>query len=240
MSKDHKKRISDVLAVAVLLGGLAPLAYGQCSSAGAATKFVHVEFIGCSATMAADVVVTIGQEPILVTKQPDKSSWRGEAAETFTIRERLLTSVDVRGVRIPCTVEPRPYSDGACVAKYKVHCEPLWQLKVAPKGTDRAEINYERQPTSKTVQACELTKKEQAGVPAMIRVGTEKLLVTANFGGRTKTVDLYLDLFEGKPKWTFTELVALLPPDRAAAPGNPNQRALAKQKVGNDLEFVKE
>src|SRR5688500_11670575 len=83
MSKGlQNRRIPDALAAIVLLCGMAPLAHGQCSSPAAATKIVHVEFIGCSAEMATDVVVTIGTEPILVSKPAGATFWRGEAADT--------------------------------------------------------------------------------------------------------------------------------------------------------------
>ncbi len=211
----------------------------QCTPADV-TNIVHVQFRGCTLP-ADDIPVTIGDEEIVLNKPPGQPYWRGETAQAFRIADGHLTSVEIKGFRTMCNVRPAADSAGACVAKYVVSCEPLWSLNVKtfPEGV-RATIDYERQPTTKTVESCLFEKKGQKSTPYVFDIGSEKMIFsTTSITGTALRIELTSENFRAKPEWKLSDLVAFVVAQRAANKGGPNLKEL-HQLTAENILFVKQ
>jgi hypothetical protein len=208
----------------LLLLGAAANAGAQCLGSDN-TKVVHV-FFTCTG-VPEEVTVTIGGEPVKVTKKAGASYWRGETSLPFQISTRALNGVAMTSFRVPCKVQPASYqpANGPCAAKYVVNCEPLFQLKVmAVPGDVAATITYERQKTQGAIESCDL--KGEKTTPALLALGSEKLRVSAKSStGAPMAAELSRELFEAVAERKMSEFTPFISNTRSTV---PRSRAAAK------------
>ena len=126
----------------------------------AETRVVYVTVEGCARVqpkLAFDV--TVAGETITVTKErPTDKYWVGETKRNFAVGNQTLT---VKGDAMPgalatCLTKATPFRDGACVALFRIDCEPFWQLTVETVPANaRAKIGYQRKlPDKPVIQSC--------------------------------------------------------------------------------------
>src|SRR5688572_26281289 len=124
------------------------------------TKHVYVAFDGCAnSEPGLEFDVYVGGERITVKKKTKEDDyWKGATSDTFTIGKRFLRiPIDATPSALAkCDAPARGHRDGACVALYRVKCEPVWVVDVALVPLNQApSLSYERRGTRQTIRACD-------------------------------------------------------------------------------------
>ena len=196
---------------------------------------VLVEFRGCT-NLPNEIAAKVGNQDVTLTKTG--SNWQTET-DTFVVRTRQLTNIDLQNVRTPCSVKPAAHDAGACVAKYVVSCEPLFQLKVMAVPQEvPATISYERQKTTRTIESCDL--RGEKTTPTLLSLGTETLRVSTKIiTGAALAADLKRELFEAVAERKLSEFAQFTVNSRSTV-GRSRASSSLRQLTLQNIVFIRQ